>query len=350
MTSQSSERRAYAGSAPECAVRIQGRWSQKPVKLAAAFALLLATVAGLVLGCAKSPSSVVGVVLERNSDPHKRSPIAGATVTASLGSTAITGQTDSSGYFSLKLRGWVRKGQSIHLEFRHPGYQPLSLNTVVSDKMYVIDMVTISSSAPPPREQRATGIANVKIRYSAKTAEAANVGSAVRVFEVVNTGNVPCHSNWPCSPDGKWKATIQSTTLSAGEGNEFRNGRLSCIAGPCPFTKVESDQYSRGGQNITASVLNWSDTTTFLLEAEVYHPMVSEVIQDSYPVIFGRTLNFTVPDTGEGVSIEADVDGAPIVFPIGPSLCLSWANCTATKDKDHGKGYRCELKDGFEFR
>ncbi len=323
------------------------------MKLVVALALLLAILAGLLLSCARSPASLPGVVLERNSDPRKRSPIAGVEITAStasMGSTSTGGQTDSSGYFTLKLRGWVRRGQPIHLEFRHPGYQPLSLNEIVSDKLYVVDMAPISPNVQPEKERPTTAIANVKIRYSMKSTESVNVGSAVKAFEVVNTGNAPCNGNWPCSPDGKWKATLGSTTLSAGEGNEFRNVRLSCIAGPCPFTKVESDEYSKGGNKITASVLNWSDTTTFLLEAEVYHPMGSEVIQDSYPVIFGRTLNFSVPDTGEGVSIEADVDGSQVVFPLGPSLCLSWANCTATTDKDHSKSYRCELKDGFGFR
>jgi hypothetical protein len=350
MTGQISKLCAYALGARKLATRTEEDWWRKSVKLVVAGALLLATLAGLLLSCARSPSSLPGVVLEHNSDPRKRSPIAGVEVTATIGSTSAGAVTDSSGYFSLKLRGWVRKGQPIHLEFRHPGYQPLSLNETVSDKLYVVGMVSLSSDVKPQRNQPATSVANVKIRYSAKSSEAVNVGSAVKAFQVANTGNVPCRGNWPCSPDGKWKATIESTTLSAGEGNEFRNGRLSCIAGPCPFTKVESDEYSKGGNKITASILNWSDTTTFLLEAEVYHPMVSEVIQNSYPVIFGRTLNFSVPDTGEGVSIEADINGSSIVFPIGPSLCLSWANCTSTKDKDHSKGYRCELKDGFEFR
>ena len=316
-------------------------------------------VAGLLISCAKGPSPLKGVVLEGNTDPHKRSPLAGVEITATTDSTLgskftagqAEGQTDSAGFFSLNLGHWVRRGQAVHLKFRHPGYQPVSLDEIISDKLYVIDMFPVSSNVqtqtmPPVM----TVISNVKIRYSVKSTESVNVGSAVKTFEVVNTGNVLCNGNWPCSPDGKWKATVGSTTLSAGEGNEFRNVRLSCIAGPCPFTKIDSDQYSKGGKEITASILNWSDTTTFLLEAEVYHPMGSEVIRDSYPVIFGRTLNFSVPDTGEGASIEADVDGSPVVFPLGPSLCLSWANCTATTDKDRSKSYRCELKDGFEFR
>jgi len=246
------------------------------------------------------------------------------------------------------MRRWIRRGQSIRLEFRHPGYQSLDLNEAIGDKNYIVHMALVPSRVQP--KIPITRIANVKIRYSMKTTASVNVGSAVKTFEVANTGNLPCNGRRPCSPDGKWKAAIGSTALDAGEGNEFRNARLSCIAGPCPFTKIESDGYSKGGNKITASVLNWSDTTTFLLEAEVSHPIGSEVIQESYPVIFGQTLNFSVPSTGEGVSLEADVNGEALVFPLSPSLCLSWANCTLATERDHSKSYRCELKDGYDFR
>lgn len=321
-------------------------WSSKQVIVRV---LLAGMLACLMAGCGTS-TSLTGVVVERNSDPRKRSPIAGVQVTAYIKSGSISGQTDTSGYFSLKLGRWVRNGQAVHLEFRHPGYEPWSVNTVLSDNLFIVDMASVTSSASARADQIIRKIANVKIRYTAKNTEPVNIGSAVKTFEVVNKGNVPCNGNLPCSPDGKWKAAVDSASLSAGEGNEFRNVRLSCIAGPCPFTKIESDDYSKGGKNITASILNWSDTATFLLEAEVYHSMMNEMVQESYPVIFGRALNFSVPGTGEGVSIVADVNGEPIVFPLGPNLCLSWANCIVTTEKDHGKSYRCELKGGFTFQ
>jgi hypothetical protein len=320
-------------------------WSSKQVIVVA---LLAGMLACLMASCGTS-TSLTGVVLERNSDPRKRSPIAGVQVTAYIKSVSIAGQTDASGYFSLKLGRWVRKGQPVHLEFRHPQYESSSVNTALSDNLFVVDLASIAPSEAQT-DQHLRKIANVKIRYTVKNTEPVNVGSAVKTFEVVNKGNVPCNGNLPCSPDGKWKATVDSASLSAGEGNEFRNVRLSCIAGPCPFTKIQSDDYSKGGKNITASILNWSDTATFLLEAEVYHSMMNEMVQESYPVIFGRALNFSVPGTGEGVSIVADVNAEPIVFPLGPNLCLSWANCIVTTEKDHGKSYRCELKDGFTFQ
>jgi len=318
---------------------------------AAAVALLGGILAaGPVAGCRKGPNSLRGAVLERNTDPRKESPIADVEITAIIGSTSNTLRSGSAGDFRIDLRRWIRRGQPIRLQFRHPGYQPLDLNETVAGKLYVVHMVPIASQVQAEPNRPEVPIANVKIRYSMKTTARIPVGSAVRTFEVVNSGNVPCNGHPPCSPDGKWKAAVASTVLDAGEGNEFRNARLSCIAGPCPFTSVESDGYSEGGSKISAAVRDWSETATFLLEAEVYRPMVSEVIRESYPAIFGRVLNFSVPGTAEGPSIEADVNGDPIVFPLGPSACMSWANCTVATDREQNQTYRCELKGGYHFR
>jgi hypothetical protein len=177
-----------------------------------------------------------------------------------------------------------------------------------------------------------------------------NVGSAVKTFQVINTGNVPCVSKVPCSPDGRWKAGVGSASLDAGHGNFFQDTRISCIAGPCPFTRVDKDALSDEGRKIGVSVLNWSDTTTFLLQAEVYRSQLENIVRRTYPVIFGRAMNFALPSTAEGPSIEADVNGTPVVFPLGPTPILSWANCQVRIEKNQAKDYRCELKDGYEFQ
>ena len=52
------------------------------------------------------------------------------------------------------------------------------------------------------------------------------------------------------------------------------------------------------------------------------HPMVSDLVRESYPVIFGQTLNFSLPLLAEGPSIEAEINGDSIVFPLGPDLFL----------------------------
>lgn len=337
---------------PERAMRRGQRMrsKRKSAIQAVVLPLLVGVLAGLLVSCRKAPNALRGAVLERNSDPRKESPIANVEITASIGSNTSSARTDNSGYFSIPLRGWIQRGQSVRLSFRRPGYESLELNESIGDKLYIVHLAPTSAKAQPEPARPATGIANVRIRYSMKTTAVVNVGSAVKTFEVVNKGNVPCNGHLPCSPDGKWKADIVSARMEAGEGSEFRNVRLSCIAGPCPFTRVEADGYSRGGNKISAAVLGWSDTTTFLFEAEVYRPMQSEIIQEAHPAIFGRNLNFSVPNTGEGVSLEADVNGEAMVFPMGPSLCLSWADCSVATDTGHNKSYRCELKPGYRFQ
>jgi hypothetical protein len=86
------------------------------------------------------------------------------------------------------------------------------------------------------------------------------------------------------------------------------------------------------------------------MEAEVYHTAINSNVRQLYPVIFGRTLNFTLPPTQEGVSLEAEINGSPMVFPLGPALNLSWATCTVRTDiEEKTTVYSCELKSGYRF-
>jgi len=189
------------------------------------------------------------------------------------------------------------------------------------------------------------------VRYTVNSQNDQNIGSDAKTFQVVNLGNIPCHHENPCSPDGYWKAAKGSIELDAGADNEFRDARASCIAGPCPFTQIDASGFANGGRKIVASALDWSDTTTFLLEAEVFHTAVVSNVRESYPVVFGRSLSFTLPGSAEGVSLEAEIDGAEMVFPLGPDLYLSWANCAFRTGPNRGKSavYQCELKPNYRF-
>jgi len=292
---------------------------------------------------------LTGVVTAQNGDARARIPISDVGVTVSGDGIIATVKSDSSGLFTVQLPASVRKGEAVTVQLRHPEYQPLDMHEFVSDKLYVFAMQPLAGGLPnPPNSPEAT-ISNLRVRYSIKGMTVVNIGSAAKAFQVVNTGNVPCNGHSPCSPDGKWKAATGSVFLDAGAGNEFRNARASCIAGPCPFTKIEKDDFTQSGQTIRATARNWSDTATFLLEAEVFHPMVSENVHESHPITFGRALNFTLPAAAEGVCIEADMAGQTIIYPLGPALYLSWANCDATVNKDQTKVYRCELKNGYQF-
>ena len=299
---------------------------------------------------------IEGAVIQRDADTKKQVPIADVVITASNGVTSATTRSEASGYFKLVLQKTVLSETPVTVTFRHPSYEPLDLNVQTRrletpDELYLAAMVP----SPPKTVARSSRpeavVSNIRVRYTINSRTDTNVGSAVRTFQVVNTGNVPCDHKAPCSPDGKWKAASASATLDAGADNTFSNIRASCIAGPCPFTRIDSSGFIHGGRIVSVSALNWSDTTTFLMEAEVYHTAISSNVRQLYPVIFGRTLNFTLPPTQEGVSIEAEIDGSPMVFPLGPALDLSWATCTVRTDTEREKTtvYGCELKPGYRF-
>jgi hypothetical protein len=309
------------------------------------------TVGLIAWNRALRPISLQGAVITLDSDPDKELPISNVSISVTANLAVVgEGKSDAAGYFKLTLLKGARRGQLMTLRFRRQDYEPLDLPVDKVAKLYIAHLIPIRRQAASAASRPDVLVANVRVRYSVKSTNAGDVGSGVKTFRVVNTGNIPCAGHPPCSPDGKWKAVTGSASLEAGEGNEFRNARVSCIAGPCPFTKIDADDFSQGGRSISVSVRNWSDTTTFLLEAEVVHPMVSDTVRESYPVIFGPALNFTLPSTAEGPSIEAEINGETIIFPLGPDLYLSWATCNVQGNEDQTKAYRCELKPGYRFR
>jgi hypothetical protein len=319
------------------------------VALVSAVTLALLAAGGIIAYRARrKPVTIRGAVLRADPDPNRQLPLADVQITAinALGSGAA--KSDSAGFFSLTLPMGLRRTQAVLLQLRRENYRPLDVDDFIGDKIYVEHMVPVHQQTPA-EIRVGSPISNTRIRYSTKATTEANIGSAVRTFEIINRGNILCKKRAPCSPDGEWKASVGSLSLDAGEGNEFRNARVSCIAGPCPFTKILTEGFSQDRRHFNVSALNWSDTVTFLLEAEVVHPMTSDLVRETYPVIFGRALNFSLPASAEGPSIEADVSGEPIVFPLGPDLFLRWADCSMVVDRDQSRNYRCELKPGYQF-
>ena len=300
--------------------------------------------------------TIQGAVIRRDSDTRKELPIANATVTASGGTISVSTKSDSSGYFKLVIRTGVWPREVVNLGFRHPDFQPVDLKLQAgirsaAAKLYVVAMEPAQQPASTNPARPQSVISNIRVRYTENVKTEENIGSALKIFQAVNKGNEPCDGRLPCSPDGRWKAASGLVTLDAGAGNEFRNARASCIAGPCPFTRIDSSNFRQGGRTVTVSALDWSETATFLLEAEVFHTSISSSVRYLYPVVFEHTLNFTLPPTEEGVSIEAEVDGQPMVFPLGPDLYLSWATCTerASQGEEKATIFWCELKPGYSF-
>jgi len=323
----------------------------KAIRIVASIGLAIVMAITIVKsGLFQLDRSLAGAVLTANADPKKQLPLPNVEITAEAGGTTVRTKSDASGFFRMKWRPAVWPGEQITFRFRHPNHQPLEITRSFSDQLYIARMTSSAAAKDMESHGEEVSIGDIRVRYAVKTNTAVNIGSSAKIFEVANTGNTPCAGQAPCSPDGKWKAAISSLALDAGEGQEFQNVRVSCIAGPCPFTKIDSDGFSNGGRKIGATIRAWSDTVTFLVEAEVIHTMLTDSIRQAYPSIFGRGMSFTLPPTGQGPSIEADVNGQQIVFPLGPELQLSWATCGVQVAANGTKLYSCELKPGYRFR
>jgi hypothetical protein len=320
-------------------------------------AVLVAAIGGIVafpfMRRARTVS-MQGAVITQDADIRKQAPIGDVEISVGDDMAVGASKSDATGLFHITFRRGVRRGDQVKLRFTHADYQPATLTGRISDELLVVRMAPVRRPEGTKIPEKPGGpvmvVSNVQVRYALETPTESVVGSGVKTFQIVNQGNVPCAGHDPCSPDGKWKAAIGSAFLDAGEGNEFRNARVSCIAGPCPFTRIESDGYSYGGPLIKVAVRDWSDTTTFLMEAEVIHRERSNTIQRAFPVILGQTLNFTLPSAAEGPSLEAEINSTAIVFPLDSNPFLSWAVCESRDSKDHSRTYRCELKPGYRFQ
>lgn len=295
-------------------------------------------------------SRLTGVVLVENSDVAKQTPVANAQITANSGiSTGLTA-SDSAGFFSIRLTPPVRNGQPVVLSFHHADYRPLQLTQPADGQIVLAFMAPLPPTATPQVFGPQTVLSDLRVRYSVNAEISQNIGSIAKTFEVVNTNAVPCAGHSPCSPDGRWRATRRTASFDAGEGSAFYNVRVSCISGPCPFTKIEPGKLTERDRVFSVSVLNWSGTAIFLVEAEVIQRNPTSIVRQSYPVQFGRTLDFTLPGAAEGPSIEAAVNGTDIVFPLGPELILPWATCSVKVQEDKSKLYRCDLNADYRFK
>lgn len=337
--------------------------SPKRLTILILMAVLIASVGvGVAIRVAKKgvprinpPITLEGSVLKQDPDPSKRTPLPGVSVTASRGETEVVRQTDPTGYFNLAFSGGIESRADLALTFVKDGYKTIEMTPDhPGNQLYVIQMEPATPPVPPKTEHvqapaKLTTIKDIRVRYSFKDESTISVGAIAKEFMAPNKGNIPCRNLQPCSPDGKWKATLTILPLDADPGNEFRNVRVSCIAGPCHFVKLDPPAIANATK-LKISVLNWSDTSAFLVEADVVRTMVTNIVRQSYPFTLGNTMNFALPPTSEGVSIEANVDGKLIIFPLGPTLNLSWADCNVDTSTGGDKTYRCQLKSEYQFQ
>src|SRR5918993_2389359 len=220
---------------------------------------LIVTVTVLALTRWRRPEGVrlvTGAVLTADTNPQRQRPVAQARVTAVAGASTASGRSDESGLFRLTLNPPAPPDQSVTLKVEHPQYHPFDASNLAADQLHLVRLRPIQVALERPSDKPEVPIANVRVRYTSKAEATIEIASAARTFEFANTANVPCAGQPPCSPDGQWKATLGTFSLEAGPNRQFRNVRVSCLAGPCPFTRVASDNFSRGGEVIRGSVLN----------------------------------------------------------------------------------------------
>ena len=85
------------------------------------------------------------------------------------------------------------------------------------------------------------------------------------------------------------------------------------------------------------------------MEGEVVHNTVNDMVRIAYPVTFAQAMDFTLPASAKGPSIEAEINGAVIVYPLGPTLTLPWVKCSITVVGGGAKLYRCQIMPGYRF-
>ena len=112
------------------------------------------------------PLTVVGSVIKQNADTRKESPIADVEISTPPGLGVSNARSDFSGYFKIVLPVGIDPGESITLRFRHPDYQPVDLNAIVSDQLYVVPMIPIHGEVESELSEDETVLANVLVRYT----------------------------------------------------------------------------------------------------------------------------------------------------------------------------------------
>ena len=187
------------------------------------------------------PVSITGVVLIHDTDPKKQLPVPNARIMLDGRRCHSGNEVRHFGPISHHAPAWNRTGGERDAQSDACRVRAIRNDASSQGEIYVVRLTPVAREPAPRPNRPVLPLKDVRLRYTVKSTTTRNISSAAQPFEIVNTGNVPCDHHGPCSPDGKWKATISSVSLDAGEGNEFRNARLSCIAGPCPFTRVESD-------------------------------------------------------------------------------------------------------------
>jgi len=128
--------------------------------------------------------------------------------------------------------------------------------------------------------------------YSIQGHENDECGQRGENFQVENVANVPCK--------GKLRvARRQMESLRSGSASLERAWEINfkcsilVIQGPAPFTKIESNGFPKAARKsrLLLAIVKYGHLFS---GREVVHACQSQIDHQSYPVIFGPALNFTL--------------------------------------------------------
>jgi hypothetical protein len=280
------------------------------------------------------PITFSAVIMRSDANEAKRFAIKDVDVTYQGGGVERHQKTDQSGFVIIPFGSSINPGTLVELKFRHPCYQEFDETIAPTNVPYTLYLW------PAAPEHGAT-CADPTITAISLTFRKTYLTKST-TFQVPNRGTVRCRRQ-PCSPDGKWQAVIVSASLDAGSGNTFAQGSVTCIAGPCPFSEIVNDGFSKGGPTISASIRNWSDTVTYVLRGELGGGPTSPV------TVAGRTFDFSVSHSDlPNLQITAQTSaGQSLVSDIAVGT-IPWATCQ-TNELTSTINYHCTLRPDYRF-
>ena len=118
-----------------------------------------------------------------------------------------------------------------------------------------------------------------------------------------------------------------------------------------PSQRSNWRSFRRDGRHFNVSVRDWSDTTTFLLEAEVVRRMTGDTLRRILSSNFRTRCELQPARGGAGTraSKRKSMEKA-LFFPLDQISSYDGPIATVGVDRDQSETYRCKLKPGYQFR
>jgi hypothetical protein len=202
---------------------------------------------------------IQGAIMRSDAKPSNRSVIKDVEVDYQEDGIEKHAMTNQSGGFNILLGSKLKAGDLLTLRFHKHCYQDFS------------DTISVAA-VPYPRYLWPELDQNcIDPAITALSLEFRNVGIMQATLQITTRGSVPCQKS-PCSPDNKWQAAQGSVSLDAGGDNSFSGGTFGCVAGPCPFSEIVADNFSKGGTRISGEAKTWSDDVTYVLKGTLSGP------------------------------------------------------------------------------